>query len=90
VKPSCGFASQCDFRSINPIYARVAARGAPSCGDCAAGKKAQFHEPAGEVFGQVDVLEDRFLTRAQIGKAVRNVRMRLLETQLQHIISMRS
>lgn len=50
-----------DLRAVDAVDPRVAARRAAPGRDYVARHKAQFHEPAGDVFGEVETVENGLL-----------------------------
>ena len=58
--------AQSDFGAVYPKNARIAARGATSCGNTRAGKKTEFHEPRGKISGEVDPVDYSSFTLAKI------------------------
>jgi len=59
--------------------------------DRAAGEKPQFHQSSGDIFGEIEAVEDTFFTGPEIGQsgtASRTPRAAIVAIQLQHNPSM--
>ena len=64
----CSFPAQCHFGAIHAIDARFATGSAASWNNDVAGKEAQFHQAAGDVFRQIQAIKH---TRLSLREAVR-------------------
>ncbi len=91
-----GLTPQSHFRAIHTEDPRVSERRTASGVDLGAGLEAEFHEPAGVVFGKVDAVEQSFFA---VPKPVQSqdrlpaswpfTRRSILDTELQFAFSMK-
>ena len=68
-----GFDTECDFRTVNSIDARISAWRAACCDDIASREKAQFHQAPPEVFLDVERIEDSGLSATEIDEGTASV-----------------
>jgi hypothetical protein len=74
-----GGTAQRNLGAIHLEDSRIAAGSALSGGDAGAGEKAKFHQAAGIVGGEINVIEDRVVAFSQVNESQR------VATQLQHL-----
>jgi hypothetical protein len=67
-KPGSRFPAQGDLRAINAIYSRVATGRCKTDLNPVSGQKSQDHQMARFFFGQVDAIENRFVSDAKFGE----------------------
>ena len=63
-----GFAPEGDLRAVDAVDTGTAPGGPERRGDAASGEKAELHEALGDVRGEVDPVEDRFLSLSEVEK----------------------
>lgn len=86
-----GFLAQGDFGPVDAEHARTASRSATAGGNDMPGKETHFHQAAGHVLGQIELVKNGFLAFAHLGKGTGERRtpvVHLIETELQHDFSM--
>ena len=77
---ACGrFPPEGEFRSVDAVDARIAARRGMRGGDVRAGEEPELHQTQGLVGGQVQTVDNAVLAAAQLGK-----RFGAFDTHLQY------
>ena len=84
-----GFAAQGDFRTVYLEDARIAAGSAMPRGNSGTGQKAEFHEPASVLAGEVDAVEGGGVSAAEVDQGRGGgFRRNVVATQLHLDLSM--
>jgi hypothetical protein len=64
----CSFTAERDFGAVDAIHARFATGCATSRNDDVAGKEAELHQAAGDVFGKIQAIEHASFTLGELSK----------------------
>ena len=85
----CGFPAERDFRAIHAVDARFAAGRAASWNDDVAGKKAELHQAARDVFRQIQAIEHASFSLGELRERTRKCAIWhsawfAVDTHLQH------
>ena len=67
----CSFAAQRDFGAIDAVNTRVAGGGAAGRDDGVAGQEAELHEAAGDIVGQVEMIEHTGFAFGELSECTR-------------------
>jgi hypothetical protein len=81
-----GFTAEGDFGTVDAEDAGVAAGGGVSGEDGVAGEEAKFHEAEGEVWGEVDLIDEAGLVLLEVSEGAKGGLFGiLLETELHSV-----